>query len=99
MSEEVDTLPAYEIDDRKLHVFEGTPSVTATNGGVISAKTVDRYDVDQKIGQWESILSRIDSEMSRMQSQRMDIKYRLGHLDLLRRRVDVVAPWLQEQAR
>lgn len=86
MSEEVNRLSPYEIEERQLHVHNRPASLIKQRGGVVVTETMDAMDVDQKIGYWRSMLIKIDKNMFRMKSERIDVKYRLEHLQVLQKK-------------
>jgi prefoldin subunit 5 len=45
---------------------------------------INMTEVERKIGYWQHNLSKLDREMLKIQSKRVDIKQRLEHLNNLR---------------
>lgn len=52
-------------------------------------ENVDMFEVGRKIGYWQHILSNIERCMLKMQSERVDVKQRLVHLQLLQKQVEL----------
>lgn len=52
---------------------------------------VNMVEVGRRIGYWQHLLSKIERDMLRMQSKRVDIKERLTYLNILRRQEGVLA--------
>jgi hypothetical protein len=51
---------------------------------------IDMIEVDRKIGYWQNVLSKIERHMLKEQSERVDIKHRLVHLQFLQKPVEWV---------
>lgn len=52
-------------------------------------QNVDELEVERKIRYWQYTLSKIESEMLRMQSKRVGVKHKLIHLQLLQKQGDL----------
>jgi hypothetical protein len=52
---------------------------------------INIVEVDRKIGYWQYILSKIERDMFKMQSKRVDIKQRLTYLNVLRKQEEMIA--------
>ncbi|MBN1792138.1 hypothetical protein JW826_00420 [Candidatus Woesearchaeota archaeon] len=51
---------------------------------------VNQFEVEQRIGYWQHALSKIERDMLKMQSERLDMKQRLTHLHALERQSELV---------
>lgn len=58
--------------------------------GVEFMGNIDMIEVDRKIGYWQNVLSKIERHMMKEQSERVDIKHRLVHLQFLQKPVEWV---------
>ncbi|RJQ18204.1 hypothetical protein C4573_00595 [Candidatus Woesearchaeota archaeon] len=46
------------------------------------------FEVERKIAYWQHMLSKLERNMLKMQSERVDMKHRLVHLQLLQKQVE-----------
>lgn len=50
---------------------------------------INMFEVERKIGYWQRALSKIERDMLKMQSERVEVKQRLMHLQHLQRQVEL----------
>ncbi len=53
-------------------------------------ENINVVEVERKIGYWRHMLSKIETNMLKMQSERVDVKHRLVHLQFLQKQVELV---------
>jgi hypothetical protein len=51
---------------------------------------INAFEIARKIGYWQHMLSKIEMDMSKMQSERVEIRNRLVHLHLLQKQQELV---------
>jgi hypothetical protein len=56
---------------------------------------VNTYEVERKIGYWRHVLSKIERDMMKMQSERVEVKQRLVHLHNLQTNLELEIPRLE----
>jgi len=64
--------------------------ILTVQGGVFAMETINMFEVERKIGYWQHVLSNIERRMLKMQSERIDVKQRLLHLQILQTQEELV---------
>lgn len=58
---------------------------------MFAMENLNELEIERKIDYWQHALSKIETRMLKEQSERIDIKQRLMHLQLLQKQTEIVA--------
>jgi hypothetical protein len=64
---------------------------TTSVKGVFTMERVNASEIDRKIEYWRHMLTKTEVNMLKMQSERIEMKQRLAHLQLLQRQAELTA--------
>jgi len=54
-------------------------------------ETINKLEIERKIGYWQHALTNIENRMLKMQSERVDMKEKLAYLHHLEKEADIIA--------